>query len=134
MLQALCAIVPAFCRLPLARAQSQAHLGACNPDRPDSPSRTSMRQTEPSISDQTRLDAMRRVNRKLGFLRHLCIYLLVNAGLLILNLSTSRHVLWSLGPLLGWGIGLLFHALNVFAHFPTRWKQAMIERELRRDR
>ncbi|MBO9537956.1 2TM domain-containing protein [Herbaspirillum sp.] len=93
-----------------------------------------MPQTEYAISDQDRRDAMRRVNRKLGFLRHLCIYLLVNAGLIALNLSTSRHVLWSAGPLLGWGIGVLFHALSVFADFPSRWRQALMERELRRHR
>lgn len=93
-----------------------------------------MPHTEHAISDQDRLDAMRRVNRKLGFLRHLSIYLLVNAGLVALNLSTSHHVLWSAGPLLGWGIGVLFHALSVFADFPAGWKQAMMERELRRHR
>lgn len=91
-----------------------------------------MHETDPSSALPGYADARRRVERKWGFLRHLCIYLLVNAGLVTLNLMTSHRVWWSLGPLLGWGIGVLFHALGVFGRFPAGWKQAMIARELRR--
>ncbi|WP_044528655.1 2TM domain-containing protein [Herbaspirillum sp. B65] len=76
--------------------------------------------------------AERRVERQLGFFRHLAIYLAVNAGLLLLNLAGPHDHWWSLGPLLGWGIGVLFHALSVFGRLPASWKQAMIARELRR--
>jgi len=75
--------------------------------------------------------AARQVERKLGFLIHLAVYALVNAGLVTLNLLYQPQRPWALGPLLGWGIGLLFHALAVFLHAPgARWKQRMIEREL----
>ncbi|MFJ3058625.1 2TM domain-containing protein [Herbaspirillum sp. NPDC087042] len=85
-----------------------------------------------SVSPDQFRQARRRVERQLGFLRHLALYVVVNAGLVTLNLLTAHHHWWSLGPLLGWGIGLLFHALGVFGRFPAGWKQAMIERELRR--
>jgi len=76
--------------------------------------------------------AERRVARQVGFFHHFAIYLAVNAGLILLNLMGQHRQWWSLGPLLGWGIGVLFHALSVFGRFPAGWKQALIARELRR--
>ncbi|MFS2115826.1 2TM domain-containing protein [Herbaspirillum frisingense] len=93
-----------------------------------------MRDTE-LYNDTTHPDylcAERRVARQLGFFRHLAIYLVVNAGLMLANLLTPHPHWWSIGPLLGWGIGVLFHALSVFGRFPADWNKAMIARELRR--
>lgn len=79
-------------------------------------------------------DARRHVERKLGFFAHATVYLLVNSGLVVLNLSQQDGKLWALAPLFGWGIGLLFHGMAVFLHAPgARWKQRMIERELQRN-
>jgi len=58
--------------------------------------------------------AHRRVSRKLGFYTHLGIYCIVNCGLMLLNLRHPQHPFWALGPLLGWGIGLLFTASAYF--------------------
>ncbi len=75
--------------------------------------------------------ATRHVNRKLGFLMHLAIYVVVNAGLLSFNFLVTPHRPWALAPLLGWGIGLLFHALSVFLNAPgARWKQRLVEKEM----
>jgi len=75
-------------------------------------------------------DAQRQVERKIGFFIHLALYLIVNSGLLLFNLFHTPHRLWALGPVLGWGIGLLFHALAVFLNTPgARWKQRMVARE-----
>lgn len=84
------------------------------------------------IAPEQLRQAQRRVERQLGFLRHLALYLIINAGLILLNVVSAHGHWWSLGPLLGWGIGLLFHALGVFGRFPAGWKQAMIARELGR--
>ncbi|BEV16924.1 2TM domain-containing protein [Herbaspirillum sp. DW155] len=92
-------------------------------------------QCNDSASEATPADyarAERRVARQVGFYHHLALYLTVNAGLMLLNLMSAHRYWWSLGPLLGWGIGVLFHALRVFGRFPAGWKQAMIARELRR--
>lgn len=86
----------------------------------------------PAPTDPDYACAERRVARQLGFLRHLAVYLAINAGLVLLNLLDHQDHWWSLGPLLGWGIGVLFHALSVFARFPAGIRQAMIARELRR--
>lgn len=46
---------------------------------------------------------------KRSFLVHSLIYILVNAGLIILNLTSEPHYLWFLWPLLSWGAGLAWH-------------------------
>ncbi len=52
-----------------------------------------------------------------GFLRHLLIYAAVNAGLILFDLSHSGAVGWSKWPILGWGIGLVFHWIKVRKSF-----------------
>lgn len=78
--------------------------------------------------------AKKRAVAKFGFYVHLTIYVVVNIVLVIVNLSTSPEYLWFKWPLLGWGIGLLSHALWVFVFFGKNAVTArMIERELKRD-
>lgn len=50
-----------------------------------------------------------------GFYIHLTVYLAINALLMGINFATSPEHFWFYWPLLGWGIGLLAHALAVFA-------------------
>jgi len=76
-------------------------------------------------------DAKRHVERKIGFFIHFTVYVIVNIVLIVLNLSYGNGVPWSLGPLLGWGIGVLFHGMAVFMNAPgATWKHRMIEKEL----
>jgi hypothetical protein len=77
--------------------------------------------------------AKKRVEAKIGFYIHLVFYLGVNALLIIINVTTSTRYLWFKWPLIGWGIGLLFHALAVFALSKgLSIKDRMIEKELRK--
>lgn len=62
--------------------------------------------------------AKKRVEEIKGFYGHLISYVVVNIGLLVLNLLTSPKHLWFFWPMFGWGIGLLFHALKVFNYSP----------------
>ena len=79
--------------------------------------------------------AQRQVERKFGFLVHLAVYLTVNTGLILTNLVTLPERPWAAAPLLGWGVGLLFHALAVFLHAPAaRWKERMIAAEMKKVR
>ena len=57
--------------------------------------------------------ARRRVNRKMGFLIHALVFVLVNAGLFALN-STIGGYRWSPFPLWGWGVGLAIHGIVTF--------------------
>ncbi len=72
---------------------------------------------------------------KIGFLRHLTIYVVVNAVLFAINMLTSSGFLWFLIPLGGWGIVLLAHFLSVFTFRGgrfERWRRRQIEREMER--
>jgi hypothetical protein len=57
---------------------------------------------------------MDRIWQDKGFRYHLIIYAVVNALLIIINLSTSPDKLWFYWPLLGWGIGLAAHGFGVY--------------------
>jgi hypothetical protein len=70
---------------------------------------------------------------KIGFYIHLTAYAVVNALLVGINLATSTEHLWFKWPLLGWGIGVLVHAIILFALLKGGGiKRRMIERELRK--
>lgn len=62
--------------------------------------------------------AKKRVDEIKGFYGNLISYVAVNLGLLVLNLVTSPQYLWFFWPLLGWGIGVLIHAMVVFRFMP----------------
>ncbi len=72
--------------------------------------------TDPDGEARLRKAAERRADAKLGFRTHATNYLLVNAGLLALNLVRRRRT--SCGsprrPPLGWGVGLAAHGAAVY--------------------
>ena len=53
--------------------------------------------------------AHRRVKLKLGFLTHLTVFVLVNAGLWAIAQITGGG--WNKFPLWGWGLGLAIHGI-----------------------
>ena len=84
------------------------------------------------MDDQDRYHrARQRVHHIKGFYIHLIVYVLVNSGLLLLDLLISPGTFWFYWPLLGWGIGLAAHAMAVFGAgrwFGPEWE----EREIRK--
>jgi hypothetical protein len=73
--------------------------------------------------------AARRVHAMEGFYIHAAIYVVVCAILLIVNLAVSG-IWWVQWPALGWGLGLVGHALLVFAQTPERlsaWRERKIK-------
>lgn len=77
-----------------------------------------MDQTQDARSVTEGLKAQKRD----GFFRHLTTYAIVNAGLFAMNLATNLATTtdqiphwWFLFPLIGWGIGLAFHAVSALA-------------------
>ncbi|MEZ4415936.1 MAG: 2TM domain-containing protein [Gemmatimonadota bacterium] len=82
---------------------------------------------------EARQRATRQVEAKLGFYVHAVVYVVVSALLVVVNLKASPADLWFQWPLLGWGVGILMHGLNVFVfegRSPVR--ERLIERELRK--
>ena len=78
--------------------------------------------------------AKKRVEAKIGFYIHLAVYVGVNILLIIINLITSSEYLWFKWPLIGWGIGVFFHALGVFVFSGgSAIKEQMIEKEMKKE-
>ncbi len=59
-------------------------------------------------------NARKRIKELKGFYDHLGSYLAVNLFLLGLNAVTSPGTWWFVFPAMGWGIGLMIHAVTVF--------------------
>jgi hypothetical protein len=81
--------------------------------------------------------AERIVAEKVGFLRHLLVYVLVNVVILVVNFVTSSDLLWFVLVLGAWGVVLLAHFLIVFSfrgEWFERWRRREIEREVERQR
>jgi hypothetical protein len=73
--------------------------------------------------------AKKRVKELRGFYGHLSVYVVVNLGLFLINITTSPERLWFIWPLMGWGIGFVFHALSVFGFLPrfgADWEERKI--------
>lgn len=75
--------------------------------------------------------AEKAVEARFEFYRHLAIYVAVNVLLVVINLLTSPETLWFIWALLGWGIAIVVHAIQVF-FLPSEssFKARMIEKEL----
>ncbi len=97
--------------------------------------------TEADMSSQVNISteeeqAIMYVRDIKGFYTHLIIYVLVIAILFVLNLIRKPDHFWVIWPAIGWGIGILFHGLNVFEvfnFFGPKWEKHQIDKRLRRD-
>lgn len=75
-------------------------------------------------------EARKRVDEIKGFYGNLIAYIVVNIGLMVINLLTSPEYLWFFWPMLGWGIGVLFHGMKVFNYMPffgKEWEEKKIK-------
>jgi hypothetical protein len=73
--------------------------------------------------------AKRQVAAIKGFYIHLFVFVVVMATLFAINLVTT-DIWWVQWPFLGWGIGVLAHALAVFGRTPRviqKWEARKIQ-------
>ena len=77
-----------------------------------------------------RRKAERRADAKLAFRGHLIAYVVINAGLVAINLLTSPDHLWFYWPMAGWGIGLIAHGVATYSQGDVR--EDLIEAEMQR--
>ena len=70
--------------------------------------------------------AVKRVKELKGFYGNLISYCIVIPFLIIVNLITSPKYLWFYWPMLGWGIGVISHAMQVFA-VGKNWEEKKIQ-------
>lgn len=83
------------------------------------------------VQDETLTkEAKRHVWRLKGFYSHLASFLLVIVFLTILNAIVSPGTWWVKWVFLGWGLGVLMHALDTFRFLPynsKHWEQKKIQ-------
>ncbi len=74
--------------------------------------------------------AKKQVDELKGFYSHLLCYIFVMIVIVYINLKYTPEILWFTWTLLGWGIGLFFHAVRVFNFFPyfnKEWEEKKIQ-------
>ena len=81
--------------------------------------------------------AMGEVRKLKGFYSHLITYVLVIAILFAVNLLADPGYIWAFWPALGWGLGILSHALGAgifggFSFFGPEWEKRQVEKKLGR--
>lgn len=78
--------------------------------------------------------AKKRVKKVRGFFSHLTTWLVFSAFFIFLNMTTGGHSFWAIWPIMGWGLGVVFHAIGVFGApgMGKNWEERMIEREMAR--
>ena len=81
--------------------------------------------------DDGRERAIRRLQAKRGFRRHLVVYAVINASLAVIWGLTPGGYFWPVWPMVGWGIGLALHGWGVYGERPIT--EAEIQREMEKD-
>ncbi len=74
--------------------------------------------------------ARKRVKELQEFYTHFLSYILVNSLLIVINLLTTPGYFWAMWPILGWGVGLVLHALSIFGLFgigSKAWKERKVQ-------
>jgi 2TM domain-containing protein len=81
--------------------------------------------------------ARRRVRELRAFYVHLTVFVAVNILLHVINFATAPGAYWAFWPLLGWGIGLLAHALATYRWMPfagKEWEERKIRELMDKER
>ena len=79
--------------------------------------------TEQDIRDQ----AIERLKKKRDFKTHVLMYVTVNAFLVVIWAISDSGFFWPIFPILGWGIGVIANAWDVYGRKPIS------EDEIRRE-
>ena len=77
--------------------------------------------------------ARRRANAKLSWYMHALVFVLVNAVIFMMSRYAFGDRPWSVYPLLGWGLGLVLHAVSVFVlGSGSGFRERMVHKERER--
>ena len=91
---------------------------------------------EPNNDYQRYLSAQKKVKEIKEFYASLIPFVLVNSGLIFINLRFSPSHLWFFYPLCGWALGVFFHAMKVFNFTPffnKEWEEKKIEEFMKQE-
>ena len=83
--------------------------------------------------------ARKQVKKKKEFYQHLMTYVTTMAFLIAVNLLTPTDHIWFVYPMMGWGMAIIFHYVDVFGvpgfgMLDKNWEEQELENELRRMR
>ena len=79
--------------------------------------------------------AFNQVRKLKGFYIHLAQYVLVVALLTVINALTTPNHWWVQWIVMGWGVGVFFHWLQIserFGLFGSKWEKEQVEKRLGR--
>ena len=79
--------------------------------------------------------AFNQVRKLKGFYIHLAQYVLVVAVLAVINALTTHNRWWVQWVVMGWGVGVFFHWLQIserFGLFGSKWEKEQVEKRLGR--
>lgn len=89
--------------------------------------------TQTTPESQAYERASKRVQELKGFYGNLISYCLVIPFLIFVNLYTTPKYHWFWWPMLGWGIGLASHALQIFG-IGRNWEETQIQKILEKEK
>lgn len=83
------------------------------------------------IKNSNYIRAVEKVEKLKEFYQNLVSYCIVIPFLIFINLKTSPQFHWFWFPMFGWGIGVLFHGLDVYSYNPflgRNWESKKIKK------
>ena len=92
---------------------------------------------ETNIDFERYQKAKKQVQEVKGFYSHLASYIVVMIVIVYINLKYTPEILWFTWSMLGWGIGLCFHAMkvfNFFAFFNNEWENKKIKQFMKEEK
>lgn len=94
---------------------------------------TEIMETQEFNPENAYLKAKKRVKDLKEFYGHLTAYCIVIPFLIFINLYTYDQFQWFWFPMLGWGMGLSFHAVEVFGYGKT-WEERKIKELMEKEK
>jgi hypothetical protein len=90
-----------------------------------------MQQTIPQTDPDLRAEAVKRLNKKREFNAHLVSYILINLVVWaiwgVIYVASGAWFPWPAFVTLGWGIGVAFHAWDVYGRKPITEEEILRE-------
>ena len=84
-----------------------------------------------ALTDPVRDRAIKQLKKRHDFTTHLLVYALVNSFIVVIWATTnSGGFFWPVFPIVGWGIGLVMNAWDVW--HPAEFDEDKIHREMSR--
>lgn len=77
--------------------------------------------------DELRAQAVGTLKKRAELRSHLTVYVVFNTMLIVIWAVMGHNFFWPIFPLLGWGVGIVLHAVDVYTHGPTA---AQIRRQM----